>query len=161
MSEIVLRTIAVGIGATLVMDLWGLMLKHVYGVTGADYRLLGRWIIHLMRGQVRHDSIASVASVKAESPVGWIAHYAIGVVFAAVLVVIFGAAWLREPSILPAIFTGLITLAAPLFVMQPAFGLGIAASRTPKPNVARLRSLTTHLVFGTGLYIAARFSAPL
>jgi hypothetical protein len=43
--------------------------------------------------------------------------------------------------------------------MQPGLGLGIAASRTPQPNVARLRSLATHAVFGLGLYAAAAILA--
>ena len=33
-------------------------------------------------------------------------------------------------------------------------GAGIAASRTPKPGVARLRSLMAHASFGVGLYLA-------
>jgi hypothetical protein len=36
--------------------------------------------------------------------------------------------------------------------MQPCLGFGIAASKTPKPNIARLRSLIAHFVFGLGLY---------
>jgi hypothetical protein len=39
--------------------------------------------------------------------------------------------------------------------MQPSLGLGIAASRTPKPTRARLKSLATHAVFGLGLYVCA------
>jgi hypothetical protein len=39
--------------------------------------------------------------------------------------------------------------------MQPSFGLGVAASKTPNPNRARLKSLMTHTVFGVGLYIWA------
>jgi hypothetical protein len=39
--------------------------------------------------------------------------------------------------------------------MQPAFGLGVAASKTPNPNKARLKSLMTHTVFGVGLYVWA------
>jgi hypothetical protein len=39
--------------------------------------------------------------------------------------------------------------------MQPSFGLGMAAARTPKPAQARLKSLVTHAVFGVGLYVSA------
>ena len=39
--------------------------------------------------------------------------------------------------------------------MQPGMGAGIAASKTPKPNAARLRSAMTHTVFGLGLYASA------
>jgi hypothetical protein len=39
--------------------------------------------------------------------------------------------------------------------MQPSLGLGIAASKAPRPNQARLKSLATHTVFGAGLYLWA------
>jgi hypothetical protein len=48
-----------------------------------------------------------------------------------------------------------VTVAAPFFVMQPAFGLGIAASKTPNPTQARLHNLLTHTVYGFGLYLSA------
>jgi hypothetical protein len=38
--------------------------------------------------------------------------------------------------------------------MQPGMGAGIAASRAPRPNAARLQSLVTHTIFGLGLYVA-------
>jgi hypothetical protein len=66
-----------------------------------------------------------------------------------------GLDWARQPSPGAAIAFGILTVAAPFFVMQPGMGLGIAASKTPKPNVARLRSLATHTIFGLGLYASA------
>lgn len=161
MSEMMLRVVLVGAGATLVMDIWGLLLRHVYGVAGLDYRLLGRWLGHLPRGRFRHDPIGRAAPVAGEAALGWAAHYAIGIVFAAGLVAAAGEGWLRDPGPLPALLTGLVTVALPMLVMQPAFGMGFAASRTPNPAMARARSLVTHLVFGTGLYIAARLAAAL
>lgn len=41
-----------------------------------------------------------------------------------------------------------------------AIGLGVAASRTPRPAQARLKSLATHSVFGVGLYVCALALAP-
>ena len=63
--------------------------------------------------------------------------------------------WMRQPTLWPALLTGVLTMAVPFFIMQPGMGLGIAASKTPNPNVARLRSLVTHSVFGVGLYASA------
>jgi len=40
--------------------------------------------------------------------------------------------------------------------MQPAFGLGVAAAKTPDPTTARLRSLRTHATYGLGLYLTGR-----
>ena len=161
MNEIVMRTLLVGIGATLTMDAWALLLRHVYGVTGLDYRMLGRWLGHLAKGRLSHEGIGKSAPVPVEAALGWAAHYAIGIAFAAGLVAVSGEDWLQAPSVAPALITGLVTVAAPFLVMQPAFGMGIASSRTPNPMQARLRSIVTHLVFGTGLYLAARLSAAI
>jgi hypothetical protein len=161
MSEVWLRVALLGIGATLVMDVWGLILRRVYGVAGLDYRLVGRWIGYLPAGRFSHDGIGKMASVRGEAAIGWMTHYAIGIVFAAGLVAMAGSDWLRAPTIGPALLTGLVTVAAPFLIMQPALGLGIASSRTPDPTAARLRSLVTHVVFGAGLYVAARMMAAI
>jgi hypothetical protein len=60
-----------------------------------------------------------------------------------------------------ALVVGVFTVVFPFFLMQPGMGIGIAASKTPNPNVARLRSLTSHAIFGVGLYAAALASALL
>lgn len=161
MLEIVLRVVLVGIGATLVMDAWGLMLRRVFGVAGLSYGMVGRWIGHMPKGQFSHRAIARSPPVPGESAIGWIAHDAIGVVFAAGLVAIWGVDWLHAPEIGPALLAGLVTLVAPLFVMQPAFGFGVASSRAPNPWQVRLRTLATHLVFGGGLYASARLLAAI
>lgn len=159
MAEMAFRILLVGVGATLVMDLWGWLLRRVYGVGGLDYRMVGRWLGHMPRGQFRHDGIGRAPAVRAEALIGWAAHYGIGIAFAFGLASAAGAGWLQQPTLVPAVIVGLVTVALPYFVMQPAFGMGIAGSRTPDPTAARLRSLITHLVFGTGLYLAARLVA--
>lgn len=159
--EIAVRVVAVGLGATAVMDGWGLMLRHVYGVAGLDYRLVGRWLGHMPRGRFTHDGIGKSAPVAGEAALGWAAHYGIGIAFAAGLAATAGVGWLRQPAVLPALAAGLVTLLLPYLVMQPAFGMGVASSRMPNPTAARLRSLITHLVFGFGLYAAARVIASI
>ena len=68
---------------------------------------------------------------------------------------IWGLEWARRPTLVPALIISFVTLVAPFLVMQPAMGAGIAASKTPRPNMARLRSIATHTVYGIGLYISA------
>ena len=75
--------------------------------------------------------------------------------FALVFVVLTSGDWLARPTLLPALLYGIGTAVFPFFIMQPSLGLGIAASRTPKPTQARLKSLLTHTVFGVGLYVCA------
>ena len=90
---------------------------------------------------------------------GWFAHYAIGVTFAALLLSSFGLKWARSPSLLPALLIGIVTVVSPFFILQPALGAGIASSKTPAPLLNSLKSLATHTVFGFGLYLAALATA--
>ena len=150
-----LGAVAMGIGATLIMDLWNLFLKRAFGIPSLSYCLLGRWLSHMPGGTFRHASIAAASQKPFECAVGWSAHYTIGVVFALGLCALTSGDWLARPTLLPALLYGIGTVVFPFFLMQPSFGLGIAASRTPKPAQARLKSLATHAVFGVGLYLCA------
>ena len=147
--------IAIGIGASLVMDLWNLFLKRAFNIPSLNYCLLGRWLRHMPGGKFRHASITDATQKPFECAVGWIAHYTIGVVFALVFVFFTSGDWLESPTPLPALLYGMGSVVFPMFIMQPSFGLGIAASRTPHPTKARLKSLVTHSVFGVGLYVCA------
>jgi hypothetical protein len=87
--------------------------------------------------------------------IGWAAHYTIGITFAALLLAMFGLEWARTPTLLPALIIGVVTVVAPLFILQPALGAGIASTNTPAPLLNSMRSLATHVVFGLGLYLSA------
>jgi hypothetical protein len=152
--ELALRTVLVGAGATLTMDGWAFLLRRI-GIPSLDLALLGRWLGHLRRGRWKHESIARAAPVRGELLLGWCAHYAIGITFAALLLSTFGLGWARSPSPTPALFIGIATAVAPLFILQPALGAGIASSKTSAPVRNSLKSLLTHTVFGVGLYLSA------
>jgi hypothetical protein len=137
------------------MDVWALSSRRAFNIQGLDYAMLGRWIGHFPQGRFFHERMASVDPVRGERPLGWLAHYSIGIAFAFLLLAIWGLDWARSPTILPPVLIGLGTIVAPWFVMQPAMGAGIAASRTPNPGAARLRNLATHTVYGIGLYVSA------
>ncbi|WFC43141.1 DUF2938 domain-containing protein [Pseudoxanthomonas sp. SE1] len=153
-------TLLVGIGATLAMDAWGLLRRALFGVPVADYALVGRWLGHMRAGRFRHDAIARSASVRGERTLGWCAHYLTGIAFAGVLPLVWGVAWLRDPTPGPALLVGLVTVAVPFLLMQPGMGAGVAASRTPRPGIARMHSLLNHLMFGAGLYLSALLVRP-
>jgi hypothetical protein len=77
----------------------------------------------------------------------------IGITFAIACIALVGTNWLQHPTLIPALLFGVVTVLMPFFIMQPAFGLGFAASRTPNPTQSRLRSLMNHTSFGVGLYL--------
>ena len=151
----VLSAVAVGLGATLFMDLWALFLNRAFGTPAPNYCLVGRWFRYMPEGKFSHSSIASASQKPFECAVGWVAHYVIGAGYALMLVALVSGKWLVQPTLLPALLFGIGTVVVPFLVMQPSFGLGIAASRAPNPAQARLRSLMAHTSFGVGLYLCA------
>jgi hypothetical protein len=160
-ARLALDAIMIGAGATAIGDLWALILRRAFAVPSLDWALVGRWIGHMPRGRFAHSPIAAAAPIRNERILGWIAHYGIGIAFAAILLTIWGTGWAEQPTPGPALIVGLASIAAPFLIMQPAFGAGVAASNLPNPATARLKSLITHLVFGLGLYLAALLRAAL
>ena len=148
------QIVLVGIGATAAMDAWLLLLARL-GVPTTSFAMVGRWVGHFARGTFAHVAISKAAPIPFELSLGWLTHYVIGIAYAALLIAVQGAAWLEQPTFLPALVVGLVTVAAPWFVMQPAMGSGFLASKTPAPLKNCLRNLTNHAVFGAGLYLAA------
>jgi len=150
-----LVTIAlVGTGATVVLDAWLLLLQRL-GIPTMNFALLGRWVGHGLRGRWCHAAMAQAAPVPGERGLGWLVHYLVGIAFAALLAGLLGSGWLQAPTLWPALAFGVGTVAVPLFVMQPAMGLGFAARKTPAPLKNCTRSVANHAVFGAGLYLAA------
>jgi hypothetical protein len=152
--EIGFRIVLIGVLATLFMDLWSYILS-MFNIKSLDYRLVGRWIGHFKDGVFTHSNIAKSTPVSCERILGWAAHYLIGITFSFVLVIIFGTNWLEQPTVLPALIIGIVTIIAPFFIMQPAFGFGIAASKTSNATLARFKSLMSHSIYGLGLYLGA------
>ena len=151
--EMIFRIVLVGIGGTAAMDLWRLFLQRAFAVQSLDLGLLGRWVGSLGRGKFFHDSIAKSPPVKGELALGWLSHYAIGISFAGVLAFVFPG-WLSSPALLPALAIGVGTVLAPWLVLQPAMGLGLAASRSSDPRAVRMRNLAIHTVYGLGVFIS-------
>jgi len=154
------RTILIGVGATLLMDVWTFVLRQ-FGIPSLNFAFLGRWIGHLAQGQLMHERIAGATPVRGELLMGWCAHYSLGITFAALLLSTFGLKWARSPSLLPALLIGIVTVLAPLLILQPALGAGIASSKTATPLFNSMKSLVTHTVYGFGLYLAALATASL
>jgi hypothetical protein len=151
----ILTASAIGLGATLFLDLCNLALARAFRMPAGNFCHVGRWFLHMPRGVFRHASIAQAAPMPGECAAGWIAHYAIGATFALAFVALAPPGWLQAPTPGPALVFGFATVALPFLVMQPAFGFGVAASKTPNPMQARLRSVRSHALFGLGLYLSA------
>lgn len=147
--------IAIGVGATLLMDLWNLFLKRAFRTPSLNYCLLGRWLRLIPQGTFRHTSISAAPPQSFECATGWIAHYSIGLVFALGFLLLVSGDWLARPTLQPALLYGIATVVFPFFILQPSLGFGVASSKSPHPIRARLKSLGTHTMFGIGLFLTA------
>ena len=158
--ELSIAAVAIGVGATLVMDLWAIVLRYGFSIASLSYCLVGRWLGHMPKGIFCHTKITAAAPRFGECALGWSVHYLIGVIYAGLLLLPSGGVWLewlgdnRLQAFVAAIALGLATIVFPFFVMQPALGFGFAAAKNPNPMRARLKTLVTHSVFGVGLFFA-------
>jgi hypothetical protein len=151
--DLFLKIAFAGILATFIMDLWAYGQKKLFGIKSLDYCLVGRWLLSMQQGKFRHSNIVSSAQMKYECVAGWFSHYAIGVVFSFFFVGLISL-FSFEIGFYQTVIFGIATVIVPFFVMQPSFGFGYAASKTPNPWQARVRSLVAHASFGVGLYLS-------
>ena len=96
--------------------------------------------------------VGDVAPLQSESAAGWAFHYAVGIAYGLLLVVLVGTQWLAAPTFLPAFILSMVTVGAAWFFLQPALGAGWFASRTPRPMKVRALNIAAHAVFALGLY---------
>jgi len=142
-----------GIFATAVLDLWQAALSRFFGLPRSNWALVGRWISHIPRGEIRHEAIGKAAPARYETLVGWVTHYVVGIIYAAIYLGLVRFVFGWEPSVATALAFGIVTVAAPWFLMQPAMGLGIMGAKSPKPGAVRAYSLASHAAFGIGLAV--------
>lgn len=149
-----LHALFIGIIATLIADLLALTAKKLLNIPSLDYAWVGRWFLYMEQGQFTHTNIIQSAPLSGEKALGWFMHYAIGIAIAFIMIWLFKVGLIPINPYLYAFIFGIITVAFPFFIMQPAFGFGIAANKIPTPKIARFRSFLAHLYFGIGLSLA-------
>ena len=152
--EIMIQGALIGVIATIGMDIWAAVVKYVLRLPTTDWAMVGRWFGHMPRGVFVHRPISESAPIPNELVIGWFGHYVTGVVYGFAYLYIVQIFLSTRPSLNSALIFGLITLVAPWFVMQPAMGAGIFATKTPRPGLMRIINLSVHAVFGISLYIA-------
>lgn len=160
MTEFLWRSVAIGIGATALFDLWGLIARLLV-MPAPAWALPGRWFGHMARGRFVHAAIADAPPLRHETAIGWTMHYLIGIAYAALLLAVWGLGWAVAPTLGPALMVGITTVTLGWFVMSPGMGNGVASAVLPRPNRIRALQLIAHVVFGLGLYLTALVTAEL
>ena len=150
--EQALRVLAMGITATVAIDLWATFANRVLGWPRTHWGMVGRWIGHMRDGQFTHISIASSPPIVHESILGWVFHYVVGCIYAALYLTYSNIVNMGQPTLVSAVLFGLVTILSPWLLMQPALGLGICASKAPMPTLVRMQNVIIHTIFGLVLY---------
>lgn len=151
---LLIQAVFIGVVATLVMDVLGYARGQFFAVKSLNYAWVGRWLLGCCHLQFKHPNIVQAPARRGETAVGWAVHYLTGILWAYLLLLGFPD-WRVDITVWPAVLTGLLTLAFPFLMMQPAFGFGFFAAKTPAPRLAIQNSLIAHLCFAVGLYVAA------
>ena len=154
MFDIFWRAVVIGIGATVLMDLWAMVLHKAFGQPRPNWGPVGRWVWHL-GDKVFHDDIGEAEPYAHEMALGWAFHYFVGIVYGIFLVALAGTGWLAAPTFLPAFILGIVTVGAGWFLLAPGMGAGWAASKLPNPMLVRALNLVSHTVFALGLFSTA------
>jgi hypothetical protein len=148
-----------GLVATIVMDAWASVAKLALRWPTANWGMVGRWFGHMPQGKFSHRAIAEAPPVRGELPIGWTAHYAIGIAYGIAFVQLHQLVSNARPGITDALLFSWVLLVFPWLVMQPAMGAGVFSSRAPHPALARIVSVSMHTAFGIGLYLGSRLLA--
>ncbi len=150
-----LEMIASGLMATIFLDLWQRVLHAATGLPVANWALVGRWFVNAFRGKLFHTSIAAAPTQANEFAIGWTGHYLVGIAYGFVYVPLMRGVFGIEPSLVNGLVFGAASVVVPWFFFMPAMGSGVLGRNTPKPGLACVQSLASHVAFGAGLGIGA------
>ncbi|MGL4279610.1 MAG: DUF2938 family protein [Albidovulum sp.] len=153
MTDFILRSILIGGFATLVLDVWNVILNRSAGFALPNWGYVGRWVIHALQGSPYQPDIANSRVYPNERAIGWAFHYAVGIAFAAALLAIWPG-WAKNPTFWPPMIVGWVTIGCGWFILAPCLGAGMAHSSRPDPMTPRLLNIAGHTVFGLALWIA-------
>jgi len=150
MPLVVTWVVAGGLG-TLAMDALNLLFARVGLLARIDVGMIGRMAAGWARGRFRYAHPDQIEPVAHERLLGYVTHYAIGVLLAVPYVLGWSVlvGWPASPAW--AVAWGVATTAASWFFVFPSMGLGVCGRKAPDGMRAPLSSLANHLFYGVGL----------
>ncbi len=152
MMDFLFRSLVIGGVATALLDVWNIIVNRTIGAPLPNWALVGRWVRHLPYGTFSHADMTAARGFGNELAVGWLFHYAVGVAFAAALLLLWPT-WAANPTLLPPLIVGYVTIGCGWFILAPGMGGGMAHSRRDNAGRIRLLNVLGHTVFGLGLWI--------
>lgn len=156
-SQRVVFILVVGVGSTLVIDLWAQIAARLGWRPAAHWPSVGRWLLGLPRGRLVLDGADPRPFSGLEAATGWLFHYLVGLAYAAMFPLVWGMTFLQKPTLLPVFLIGVVVPTfAGLGVLVPALGGGFFARKIANPLDFIIYVLVSHGIFATAQYLLAR-----
>ena len=84
-----LQIVIVGVGACVVFDVWQRIVQRFTKIPPSNWSLVGRWAISLLtNGQLLARDLELQPERQIELGVGWLVHYVIAIVYAAIFMLL-------------------------------------------------------------------------
>ncbi|MEI4474094.1 DUF2938 family protein [Frigidibacter sp. MR17.24] len=148
-----LSGLAAGLVATALSDLWQRLFMALLGEPAPRWGSVGRWVLGFAEGRFVDLSLKSRPARRGEEAAGWAFHYVVGAGYGlayALGLVLLGL----SASLGAAIGFGIVSLVGPMLLMKPATGAGVFGMKAPKAGFGAMKTLSAHLSFGLGLWLA-------
>ena len=148
-----LRSVFVGILATITMDVLSVTALKLGLIAFLPPRLTGRWFASMARGQFLHTDIGRVPPINHEMAIAVPMHYAVGITLALLYLLMVSALRLSPRNLIVALAFALCMNLFPWLLMFPAMGYGWFGTHGPPGTRLFFSSLVTHCFYGVGLWI--------
>ena len=148
----VLFGVAVGVAATVTMDVMGAVARRLGLAAGAKGTWVGRWYLGILRGRFFSSDIAAAPALAGEARAALVGHYLIGIVLSVFYVVAAGWLGVAPSGFVVAVGYGLATCVFPWFLVLPALGFGVLGVNGPPRLRLFTSSVLNHLFYGLGLW---------
>ncbi|MCA0941955.1 DUF2938 domain-containing protein [Salipiger pacificus] len=154
--DLITFVLVVGIGATIALDLWGLITAKIGWMPGTHWPSVGRWLLGIPAGRLVLDGGDDRAHSVGEVLTGWVFHYAIGIAYAVMFPLFWGVDFISAPTVFPFVLIGvIISTLAGLIILIPGMGGGIFARKLPNAGAMITYVLLAHVVFAIAQYLLA------
>ena len=80
--------ILMGLAGTAAMDVLALVLARAGIAPFPNWAMPGRWLAHALRGKIWHEDIGQSEAVSNELGLGWVFHYAVGIIYGVIFVIL-------------------------------------------------------------------------
>ena len=149
----ILTGVVAGVLGTIAMDSLNHLFARIGLILKIDVGMIGRMSAGWARGRFRYRDPSEMEQVANEMFLGYVTHYAIGVILAIPFVLGWDLFVGRPASPVWALAYGVVTTVASHFFVFPSMGLGVFGRKSPEGIRAPLSSLANHLFYGVGLAV--------